>query len=508
MKRLSVVTLESSSIKILTAKINYDGYFKIIDEIITPISTSEIFLHHKFLSEKILLEIDNILNSYSLVSSNFNSDEVISMATSIYNDISNKDALSNLFIKNLNSNLKYLSNKDEAYYDYLNLSNSIYYKSALVIETAGYSTNFCMISNKKIINSMTLPIGSINISYTYNLQDRASKENLSSALTHIHKELLKLKAFKTMKYDSVYFIGDTIQCLNRIDRYKKNLPLTIAHNYITSDVSLIDIFNIVKSKSHVQRNRLEGMSSHLASTIVGGAAIIYEIIDYFKASTITISNRNINDSIIFEYIDNNYDHIEDILDYSLYGMINNLNINKKHAKHIYDLTLLLFNKLKPLHRLNSSYEKVIKTASLLHDAGISINYYNHHKHSFYLILSSYINGLTHKELFLSASIAASHRNRDNYNFSFGEYAPFANKYDTMVINKISILLRIAESLDISMNSSVKDIDLEITENSVILDIIADKDITLEITEARKCIRKFKEIYDRNLIININKTPYK
>lgn len=505
MKRLSVVTLESSSIKIMAVKINYDGYFKIIDEIITPLSISDMFLQHNFLSSKILSEVDSILKNYSLIASSFKSDEVISMATSIYSNLSNKEELSDLFIKNLNSSLRYLSKDDEAYYDYLNLSNSIYYKSALVIETAGYSTNFCMINDNKIIKSITLPIGSINISYTYHLQDRASKDDLNNALMYIHKELLKLKSFKNMKYDTVYFIGDTIQCLNRIDRYKKNLPLTIAHNYITSDISLIDIFNIVKSKGHLQRNRLEGMSSHLASTIVGGSAIVYEIIEYFKASTLTISNRNINDSIVFEYIDNNYEHISDILDYSLYGMINDLHIDKKHAEHIYYLTSMLFNKLKPIHNLNNNYEKVIKTASLLHDAGININYYNHHRHSFYLILSSYINGLTHKELFLSASIAASHRNINNYNFSFGEYAPFANKYDFNIINKISILLRIAESLDISMSGAVKDIAVEITPSSVVLNIIGNNDLTLEVIEANKCTRKFKEVYDKTLLINI-KTP--
>ena len=47
MSRLSIITLESSSIKLMIAKINDDGYFKIIDEIITPFSTLDIFLHNK-----------------------------------------------------------------------------------------------------------------------------------------------------------------------------------------------------------------------------------------------------------------------------------------------------------------------------------------------------------------------------------------------------------------------------------------------------------------------------
>lgn len=502
MSRLSIITLESSSIKLMIAKINDDGYFKIIDEIITPFSTLDIFLHNKKLSQEILSQIEETLINYKTLCKTLKAEKIITCATYIYSKIIEKDNLSELFKKILNTKLEYLSWKDESYYDYLNLSNSIYYESALVIDVAGYSTNISIVKGQNILKNVHIPFGSINISHTYDLIDKASKENLTSALEFIKKELIKLKAFKSIKYDSVYFIGDTIQCLNRIDRYRKKIPLTIAHNYTATDLDIIDVFNLVKSKSHLQRNRLEGMSSHLASTITGGAAIVHGIISYFNICKLTISSRNLNDSIMFQYIDKNYIHRDDILDYCLYGLINELNINKIHAEHIYSLSLTLFNALKELHNLDDSYKKIIKTSALLHDAGININYYNHHKHSFYLILNSYIDGLTHKELFLSASIAACHRNRNNYNFSFGEYSFFANKWDLKVINKISILLRIAESLDISMTQAVKDLSISIDKCTVTLNIKTDRNILLEQIEVKKCTRKFKEIYDRNLIINI------
>lgn len=502
MNKLAIITLESSSIKLMVTKINKDGYFKIIDEIITPFCSLDIFLHNNKLSQEILSQIEETLINYRTLCETLKAKKIIVAATSIYNQLIEKDNLSFLFKKVLDLDLKYLSYKDEAYYGYLNLSNSIYYNSALVVDVAGYSTNLSIIKENKILESINLPLGTVNISYTYDLVDRASKENIASALNYINSELSKLKTFKSLKYDSVYFIGDTIQCLSRIDRYKKKIPLTIAHNYNVSDLDITNIFNLLKCKSHLQRNRLEGMSSHLASTITGGAAIVYEIINYFNLSNITISSRNLNDSILFEYIDENFIHRQDILDYSLYGLINELKINEVHAEHIYSLTLTLFEELKSLHNLNDNYKKIIKTAALLHDAGININYYNHHNHSFYLILNSYIDGLTHKELFLSASIAACHRNRNNYNFNFGPYSFFTNTCDLKIIKKLSILLRIAESLDISMKQAVKNITTEIDKNSVILNIEANGNILLEEIEVTKCTRKFKEIYDRNLIINI------
>jgi len=39
--------------------------------------------------------------------------------------------------------------------------------------------------------------------------------------------------------------------------------------------------------------------------------------------------------------------------------------------------------------------------------GISISYYEHHRHSFYIILNSRLAGFTHRETLLAAAIAAS-----------------------------------------------------------------------------------------------------
>jgi exopolyphosphatase/guanosine-5'-triphosphate,3'-diphosphate pyrophosphatase len=159
----------------------------------------------------------------------------------------------------------------------------------------------------------------------------------------------------------------------------------------------------------MQRRRLEGMSPDRPDIIVGGAAIFQGIINCLGVQDIIVSGRGLKEGIMFEYISNNYQPISDILDYSLNGLVESLNINKEHANHVCMLSMKLFHALTPLHKLGDNFNNIIKTASILHDCGTSIDYYNHHRHSFYIILNSYINGLTHKELLMSAAISASHK---------------------------------------------------------------------------------------------------
>ena len=72
---------------------------------------------------------------------------------------------------------------------------------------------------------------------------------------------------------------------------------------------------------------------------------------------------------------------------------------------------------------------------MLHDCGISVNYHNHHKHSFYIILNSFINELTHKEHLMSAAIAASHR-FNNYHLPLAQFSYLVNKLDIGIIKKL------------------------------------------------------------------------
>src|SRR5699024_5651583 len=131
---------------------------------------------------------------------------------------------------------------------------------------------------------------------------------------------------------------------------------------------------------------------------------------------------------IYEYLKDNYSIQNDILDYSIDGILDTLNCDKNHAKNVFNITCKLFNALKPLHRLGDDFYNIIKTSTMLHDCGISINYAGHHKHSFYIILHSHINGLTHKELLMSAAIAASHR-FNSYQTPISPFSAIINQLD-------------------------------------------------------------------------------
>lgn len=89
-------------------------------------------------------------------------------------------------------------------------------------------------------------------------------------------------------------------------------------------------------------------------------------------------------------------------------MLNLYEPDQQHSRHITHLVLSMFDGWSELHGLRKNYRRLLETAALLHDIGITINFYSHARHSAYMILNAKLFGLTHKEQVITAAIAGWH----------------------------------------------------------------------------------------------------
>lgn len=499
MNRIAVIYLGVNIIKVTLSEVQENGYFQIIDELKERIPFDYDIAYTKSVSKEKLSTAISILKSYKSLCTISGANKIIAIISNEFEKANNsKD-----FLHIVNDILKVppclLSAKDEIHYNYISAINSVYIENGLLINIRSNSTIIANIKNKEISNIAIIPYGCINLSCKYNLIDRISVESVENATTLIKNEISKLSWLDSIDTTTVIAMGESFKSFAKIDRLRKKFPLNNSNNYIMNGLDIHEIYNMVKCKNFKMRNSISGLSFEKAHIIVGASIIANELINKIKIDDITICTRDLSQGVLFEYLDNNYSKSNDILDYSIEGIMDNLNVNKAHALHVYKISNTLFNELKSLHKLNNSYIKILKTASLLHDCGISIDYYNHHKHSFYIILNSYINGLNQKELLMSALTAAYHRN-NSYEPPLPPYSTIINKLDINIVEKLGVILKLSEGLDRSLEGAVKRIDVKITDSKVEMILYSNLKLDLEIRQALRVKDKFKEIYNRDLLI--------
>ena len=100
---------------------------------------------------------------------------------------------------------------------------------------------------------------------------------------------------------------------------------------------------------------------------------------------------------------------------------------------------------------------------------------------------------------MSAAIAASHR-FNRYQTPISPFSAIINQLDFKNVNRIGVLVKIAEGLDRSLVGAIKELKVSYDKENVIIYVSSNIDVDFEIRQALRASEKFKEVYNKNLVI--------
>jgi exopolyphosphatase / guanosine-5'-triphosphate,3'-diphosphate pyrophosphatase len=499
MKRIAVIDIGSNSLRLVLFEIDPSGYYKVIDDLKESVRLGADMKDGVLLSEERMIKAVNTLKSFKTFCDEVNADEIITVATEAVRKSENKDYFIEMVRQKTALEVRVLSGYEEAYYDSIGVINSMYVDNALVIDMGGSSTELVWIQNNQMKEYATLPIGAVNLTQRFNLEDIIypnMEEELKDFLKNTYTSVPWLF---NVHFNEVIGIGGTVRNIGKIDRKNKRYSLDVHHNYELTAEDVHSIYNSVRSKNLKQRRKIDGLSMDRADIFAAPVCAINTLLELLKVNTFIVSGKGLREGLLYNYILQHYGPIDDMLDFSIRNVLLRHNVDREHAQNVYKLTNMLFQQLQPLHHLDETFNNIVKTAAMLHDCGMSIRYYDHHKHSFYIILNSEINGLSHKKLIMSAYAASAHRSND-FDVNVFQFHSIISKLDLINVEKIGALLRISESLDKSMSGLVENIECTINTDSVTLKVYSKADITLEIEETKKAVSYFYDVYDKELLI--------
>lgn len=219
------------------------------------------------------------------------------------------------------------------------------------------------------------------------------------------------------------------------------------------------------------------------------------------------SGCGLREGLFFDYYSkaNNIPLIADnILKRSRENILHMYTDNTTHSRHITELALNMFDSWPQLHGLNKGSRKLLETAALLHDIGITINFYSHARHSAYMIQNAQIFGLTHKEQIMTSAIAGWHNGVSKNYFRDRLYKEMLSDDNWKAINKMALLLALAESLDYSQTNKIHSIRPQVTEKGAVLSIYADELPSIEMHQIKTHLSWFKKTFNCELTINLEK----
>ena len=192
--------------------------------------------------------------------------------------------------------------------------------------------------------------------------------------------------------------------------------------------------------------------------IIAGAAILQTIMEEQGFESVTISNRNLQNGILVDYLMRTHPQKAgsrlSAREESVLQLARFCRFEEKHSRHIAKLALELFDSARAigLHDAPPVSRELLYYAALLHDIGIFISFANHNVHSHYLIRNTELLGFTEREIELIAALAFFHRKRPS------KKIPLFLQLDEDIreeVRLLSLFLTLAERMDKSHRQLIR-----------------------------------------------------
>ncbi len=506
MEKIAIIDIGSNSARLVLVNVLEGGYFVVVDELKETVRLGQDMDWDGFIKPQRVAQTIKTFTMFRHLCDANKVDKIFAYATAAVRRAKNQKSFLDEVAMTCGIKIKVLTPEEQATLVYQGVINSMDIPKGLIMEMGGGSTNLIYYNRRNLIHFETLPFGAVTLTDLFKNDDCTPIERAQKIEEFIGAQLEKVTWLDSVEPDTSFVgVGGSFRNLGRISRLIKKYPFNMAHNYEVGMNEFEHIYNTVKKLDLNSTMKIKGLSSGRADIFPSALAVMKAVLSRFNFSKITISGCGLREGAMFRYAvpSVNERPLSDVLGHSLYTQMRYNDINISHAEHVYNLSIQLFKQLKVLHKMPRAYVRVLKIASLMHDSGMRIKFYNHQLHSQYIILNSNLYGVPHKDIVIASFVAAGHRKAENSREELVKYRDMLTQEDVDAIKKLSVILRIAESFDRSQTGVVQGISCDVLGDSVIVKTECGEnggDCTLEVKDAMNAASEFKAAYGKNLEI--------
>ena len=496
MQRIAIIDIGSNSARLVVSHIYKSGAYNMVFNQKETLRLAQKTDGSGNLSREAFDSTLQVMQSFAFMCRQYKADKIIAVATAAIRNAKNGEQLTKEVAEKTGIHLHIIAGSTEAALSYLGVINTLPMKDGIVFDLGGGSVELVLFRDRKLQESVSIPLGAVNTTSIFHIRDTMPPTVYSDINFLISTRMEKYPWLKDAGLPLIG-VGGTARTVAKIIQKSKNYPSSRIHNYIYSAQSFRSLFNMLRGTSLQERQNIPGLSSERADIILAGLAIINSLLDHTNSKRIITSGCGLREGLFYDYYakTNNVPLIaDDILESSTENVLRLFSVNIEHNRHVAELALAMFDGWHGLHGLGQQYRRLLKTASLLHDIGITINYYSHARHSSYMILNAKIFGLTHAEQMLCAVIAGWHNGISKRYFKYHAYRPLLAEKDWEIAGKLALLLALAESLDYSESNKVTAIVPSTEHTAATLEIHTAENAAIEIQQLQSTKLWFEEAF--------------
>lgn len=449
------------------------------------------------IGESSLNKVCSILNKFKKKMKEYDVSDYRAYATSAVREAENSTLVLERIKMKTDIDVQILSNSEQRFMNYkayvaAKNSKSIFTnKNTALLDIGAGSLQISIFDKMNLVNTQNLPIGAVRIRdyLTHFGANTVALENImeeyvSNFIIEFRNLFLNDKDIK-----SIIAIGDGINNLIKAGP-ELHIEDTISREQFEA------LYQKVVDTKPEELAEKYGIPYERATLMLPMAIIYRSFLDNSRAEEIITPHVTFCDGIVADYMDKKgmfsieKDFDEDILA-SAYSIAKKYKVYKAHIQNVAENALAIFDCLKSVYGLDKRDRLQLQIAALLHSCGKFVNMNDSTLISYYIIMSTEILGLSHKEREEIANIV-------RYNIY---YLPAKEKCqddiksaDYLKVAKLTAILRIADVLDRSHRQKISGLKVSIKDKTLVMTVDVLDDITLEAGLVQTKTELFENVY--------------
>jgi exopolyphosphatase / guanosine-5'-triphosphate,3'-diphosphate pyrophosphatase len=504
-RQIGVIDLGSNSWRLVVYMFEAGDWWKLTDEIFETVRIGSGLAKTGRLSNEAIgrgLETLAVFERFC-VAHGLGADDVHAVATSAIRDAANGERFLKAARAASGLNIEVISGEEEARFGYVAAINSSTMTDGVVLETGGGSIQLIEVTERRAESMRSFPLGAVRVTEAFLPgSGPAKKKDLQRVRAHVGETLSSYPGLA--RGERIVGMGGAVRNLAAAAQRMADQPDIGVQGFVITREMLAELVQTLAAQPAADRGEVPGIKFGRGDIILASALVIEAVVELGSFEGIEVTESSMRDGVFLarEFLAGVDPPLFD--DVRIAG-VRNLAIQYEsdlpHVEHVALLSLQMFDSLASagLFKPAPGERELLWAAAMLHDVGMTISYDDHHKHSHYLIVSAELPGFDPRERALIAQMTRYHRKGAP---KLGEIAALTRKGDDDLLERCSVILRLAEHLERGRDQSVREARLRANGHGVDLHLEAGGDLTLPRWSVERYGdgEAFERVFGRRLLI--------
>ena len=505
-RRVAVIDLGSNSWRLVVYMFSPGSWWKLTDEIFETVRIGAGLAETGRLSDEAMargLETLAVFERFC-VAHGLGPDNVHAVATSAIRDASNGEEFLARAREATGLRIEIISAEDEARFGYVAAVNTSTLSDGTVLEIGGGSIQLIEVADRRAKTLRSYPLGAVRLTEQFLPGNGpAKKKDLQRLRSYVRETLADFPGL-TGAGGRIVGIGGAARNLAAAAQRMIGQPDIGVQGFVITREMLGDLVSTLSSLPVDERGEVPGIKLGRGDIILAAAVAIETVVEMGSFDGLEVTEASLRDGVFLArelLADQPEPLFPDVREAAVRNLAIQYESDLPHVEHVALLSGQMFESLAAggLFVPKPGERELLWAAAMLHDVGMTISYDDHHKHSHYLIVSAELPGFDPRERALIAQISRYHRKGAP---KLGEMAALARNSDEELLERCSVILRLAEHLERGRDQSVLEARLRANGHGVDLHLEADGDLTLPRWSVERYGdgEAFQRVFGRRLLI--------